>query len=135
GDTTEYNASAFKTNPDAVAEDLITKMPGITNENGTIKAHGEEVKKVLVDGKEFFGDDVNTALKNLPADVIEKIQVFDMMSEQAQFTGFNDGNTQKALNIKTKNGINHAVFGKVYGGFGYINDARYNTGGNMNWFS
>lgn len=135
GDTTEYNASAFKTNPDAVAEDLVTKMPGITNENGTIKAHGEDVKKVLVDGKEFFGDDINTALKNLPADVIEKIQVFDMPSEQAQFTGFNDGNTLKALNIKTKNGINQAVFGKVYGGFGYVSDARYNTGGNINWFN
>lgn len=134
GDTTEYNAAAFKTNPDAVAEDLVTKMPGITNENGTIKAHGEEVKKVLIDGKEFFGDDVSTALKNLPADVIEKIQVFDQMSDQAQFTGFNDGNTKKALNIKTKNGISNAVFGKVYGGFGYINDARYNAGGTLNWF-
>lgn len=134
GDTTEYNASAFKTNPDAVAEDLITKMPGITNENGTIKAHGEEVKKVLIDGKEFFGDDVSTALKNLPADVVEKIQVFDQMSDQAQFTGFNDGNTKKALNIKTKNGISNAVFGKVYGGFGYITDARYSSGGNVNWF-
>ena len=73
-DTVAYNAKAFKTNPDATAEDLITKMPGITSSNGTITAHGENVTQVFVDGKPFFGDDPNMAIKNLPAEIIEKIQ-------------------------------------------------------------
>lgn len=92
GDTTIFNAGAYKVNPDATAEDLISKMPGITNDNGTIKAQGEAVKRVLVDGTAFFGDDASIALKNLPAEVIDKVQVFDKLSDQAQFTGFDDGN-------------------------------------------
>lgn len=132
GDTAQYNAGAFKTNKDAAAEELLSKMPGITNENGTIKAQGEQVQKVLIDGKPFYGDDPNLALKNLPAEVIDKIQVFDQLSEQSQFTGFNDGNTQKTLNIITKNGISQSKFGKVYGGYGY--DNVYNAGGNFNIF-
>ncbi len=135
GDTSEYNANAFKTNPDATAEDLIKKMPGITSENGTIKAQGEEVKKVLVDGKEFFGDDANLALKNLPAEVIDKVQVFDKMSDQAQFTKFDDGNSQKALNIVTKKGKSEGVFGKFYAGYGYLTDSRYTAGANINWMN
>ncbi|HSH64203.1 MAG TPA: contractile injection system protein, VgrG/Pvc8 family, partial [Bacteroidia bacterium] len=110
GDTTQYNANSYKANPDANAEDLITKMPGITSQNGTVQAHGEDVKKVLVDGKPFFGDDVNAVLKNLPADVIDKIQVFDQQSDQSQFTGVNDGNTTKALNIITKPGMKNGTF-------------------------
>ncbi len=135
GDTSEYNANAYKTNPDATAEDLIKKMPGITAENGTIKAQGEEVKKVLVDGKEFFGDDANLALKNLPAEVIDKVQVFDKMSDQAQFTKFDDGNSQKALNIVTKKGKSEGVFGKFYAGYGYLTDSRYAAGATLNWFN
>lgn len=134
GDTTEYNANAYKTNPDATAEDLVKKMPGITSENGTVKAQGEEVKKVLVDGKEFFGDDANMALKNLPAEVIDRVQVFDRMSDQAQFTRFDDGNSQKALNIVTKKGRNNGLFGKLYAGYGYLNDHRYTVGASINWF-
>ena len=101
-DTTEYNAGAFKTNKDANAEDLITKMPGITVQNGTVQAQGENVAKILVDGKEFFGSDPNAALKNLPAEIIEKIQVFDQQSDQAQFTGFDDGTSNKTINIITR---------------------------------
>ncbi len=101
-DTTEYNAGAFKTNKDADAEDLITKMPGITVQNGTVQAQGENVAKILVDGKEFFGSDPNAALKNLPAEIIEKIQVFDQQSDQAQFTGFDDGTSNKTINIITR---------------------------------
>lgn len=134
GDTTEYNANAYKTNPDATAEDLIKKMPGITTDGGTVKAQGEEVKKVLVDGKEFFGDDANMALKNLPAEVIDKVQVFDKMSEQSQFTRFDDGNSQKAINIVTKKGKNSGLFGKFYGGYGYLTDHRYSAGATLNWF-
>lgn len=134
GDTTEYNANAYKTNPDANAEDLIKKMPGISSDGGTIKAQGEEIKKVLVDGKEFFGDDANLALKNLPAEVIDKVQVFDRMSDQAQFTRFDDGNSTKAINIVTKNGRNNGVFGKFFASYGYLYDHQYSAGGTINWF-
>ena len=132
GDTTSINAAAYKVNKDATAEDLVKKMPGITIENGTVKAQGEDVKKVLVDGKEFFGDDANMALKNLPAEIIDKVQVFNRASDQAQFTGFNDGNTDKTMNITTKTGRNNGTFGKVYAGYG-TND-RYQAGANMNFF-
>lgn len=98
-ETSEYNAGAYKTNRDASAEDLITKMPGITSENGTLKAQGEAVKKVTVDGKEFFGDDALLALKNLPSEIVDRVQVFDRMSDQARFTGFDDGNSQKGLTL------------------------------------
>jgi hypothetical protein len=134
-DTAVYNASSFKVNKDATTEDLVTKMPGVVNDNGTVKAQGEEVKKVLIDGKEYFGDDVNAALKNLPADLVDKVQVFDRMSDQAQFSGFDDGNSQKAMNITTKKGMNNGVFGKFYAGYGYLTDSRYSAGANVNWFS
>ena len=98
GDTAVYDANAFKVNKDAVAEDLLVKAPGIQVENGKVKAQGEEVKKVYVDGKTFFGDDPSAALKNIPADIIEKVQVFDQQSEQSLFTGFDDGSTSKAIN-------------------------------------
>ncbi|MFN8287555.1 MAG: outer membrane beta-barrel protein [Chitinophagales bacterium] len=133
-DTSDYNAKAYKTNPDANAEDLVTKMPGITNENGTIKAQGEQVKKVTIDGKEYFGDDASMALKNIPADVVDRVQVFDRMSDQSNFTGFDDGNSQKAMNIVTKGNMNNGVFGKIYGGYGYLTDSRYSAGANVNWF-
>ena len=132
GDTTEYNANAFKTNPDANAQDLISKMPGISVENGSVKAQGENVTKVLVDGKEFFGDDPSIALQNLPADAIDKVQVLDRQSDQSQYTGFDDGNTQKTINIITKTGKVEGNFGKVYGGYG--TDDRYSAGGNFNKF-
>jgi hypothetical protein len=132
-DTTEFNANAFKTNPDASAEDLVKKMPGITQENGEIKSGGESVKRVLVDGKEFFGDDASAALKNLPADIIDKVQVFDQQSDQSNLSGFNDGNTSKTLNIVTKTGKNNGNFGKIYAGYGQNN--RYVAGGNVNVFA
>ncbi|MCX6199986.1 MAG: outer membrane beta-barrel protein [Bacteroidetes bacterium] len=134
-DTVQYNASAFKTNKDASVEDLVTKMPGITNDNGTIKAHGEQVKKVLIDGKEYFGDDASLAMKNIPSDFVDKVQVFDQMGDQSFFTGFDDGNSQKAMNIVTKKGMNNGVFGKFYAGYGYINDSRYTIGASVNWFN
>jgi len=132
GDTSQFNAGAYKTNPDANAEDLVTKMPGVTSESGTLKVNGEDVKRILVDGKPFFGDDPNTAMKNLPAEVIDKIQVFDRLSDQAQFTGFDDGNAEKTINIVTKPGKNNGQFGKVYAGYG--TDNRYIAGANINLF-
>lgn len=138
GDTTSFNAGAFKTNPDATAEDLLNKMPGISTDGGTLKANGEQVKRVLVDGKPFFGDDPNAAIKNLPSEIIDKIQVYEQGSEQAQFTGFDDGNNEKAINIITKKGRNNGVFGRVSGGYGLdesSNDGRYSLGGNINFFN
>ncbi len=132
GDTAQYNAGAFKANPDASAEELVTKMPGISVENGTVRAQGEDVQRVLVDGREFFGDDATLALRNLPAEIIDKVQVFDRQSDQAQFTGFDDGQTQKTINIVTKPGKNSGQFGKIYAGYG-TND-RYSAGGNINFF-
>jgi uncharacterized membrane protein YgcG len=131
-DTIIYNASQFKTNPDATVEDLVKKMPGITIENGVVKAQGEDVKKVTIDGKDFFGDDAAAALKNLPADIVDKIQVFDRLSDQAQFTGFDDGNSTKALNIVTKAGLKTGQFGRVYAGAG--TKKTYSAGGNVSFF-
>jgi len=132
GDTTVYNASAFKTNRDATAQDLIEKMPNITIENGQVKAQGENVQKVTVDGREFFGDDATLALKNLPAEVVDKIQVFDRLSDQSQFTGFDDGQTVKTINVVTRSDRNNGQFGKIYAGYG-TND-RYMVGGSTNYF-
>lgn len=132
GDTTEIRADAFKVNPDADAEQLVRKMPGITVENGQVQAQGEQVRRVLLDGQEFFGDDAMMALRNLPAEVVDKIQLIDRLSDQAQFTGFNDGNTEKTLNIITKSGLDNSRFGKVYAGYG--TDNRYMAGGNVNFF-
>lgn len=137
GDTTQYNAGAFKTNPDANAEDLVTKMPGITSQDGKVQAQGEDVKQVLVDGKPFFGDDPNAVLKNIPAELIDKIEVFDKKSDQAQFTGFDDGNTSKTLNIITKPQFRNGVFGRIYGGYGNdenFEDDKYRNGFAVNFF-
>ncbi len=132
GDTTQFNAAAFKTNPDATTEDLIQKMPGITVTNGTVTAHGETVNRVLVDGKPFFGDDAALTLKSLPAEIVDKIEVFDKLSDQAQFTGFDDGNAQKTINIVTKADRKMGQFGKVFAGYGL--DNRYQAGGNISFF-
>ena len=128
GDTTQYNASQFKVNPDATAEDLVKKMPGITSQNGTVTAHGETVQKVTIDGRELFGDDATAALRNLPAEIVDKIQVFDRLSDQAQFTGMDDGSSQKGINIITKANMRNGQFGRVFAGYG--TDNRYSAGGN-----
>jgi hypothetical protein len=132
GDTTIMKADAFKVNPDASAEDLVKKMPGITVENGTIKAHGEDVQKVLVDGKPFFGDDPGVALKNLPADVIDKIQVYNKLSDQSELTGFDDGSSSKTINIITRKDARISQFGKFAAGTNFSD--RYLVSGNMNIF-
>lgn len=134
GDTTQFSAGQYKVNPDATTEDLIKKMPGITvDKDGTVTAQGEQVKKVTIDGKDFFGDDASAALRNLPSDIVDKIQVFDRLSDQAQFTGVDDGNSVKALNIVTKSGLKNGQFGRVYAGIG--TDNRYAGGGNMSTFN
>ncbi len=133
-DTLEMSASMYKVNPDANSEDLIKKMPGITvDKSGTVTAHGETVKKVTVDGRDFFGDDATATLRNLPAEVIDKIQVFDKLSDQAQLTGFDDGNTTKSINIVTKANMRTGNFGRVFAGYG--TDDRYTAGGNVSFFN
>ncbi len=118
-DTVQYNADAFKTTRDANAEDLVGKMPGITTTDGKVQAQGEDVKQVLMDGRPVFGDDASAALRNLPAEVVEKIQVFDRRSDQAQFTGFDDGNSAKTINIITRAQFRNMDFGRMQAGAGY----------------
>ena len=132
GDTTAILASGFKVNPDANAEDLIAKMPGMIVNGSGVQAQGEQVQKVLVDGREFFANDPNIALKNIPAEIIDKIEVFDQQSEQSQFSGFDDGNTTKTINIVTKLENRNGQFGRVYAGANL--DEQYNAGGNLNHF-
>lgn len=133
GDTTEFQAVAVKMNRDATMEDLLTKLPGVIVNNGTVTVGGETVQRVLVDGKPYFGDDPTLAIRNLPAEVIDKIQVFDQMSDQAQFTGFDDGQSVKAVNVVTRRNRPNLNFGKVTAGYGDDN-GRYDAAANMNLF-
>ena len=130
GDTTEINAASYKVNPDATAQDLVAKMPGISVQGGTVQAQGEDVRRVTLDGREYFGTDVNAALSNLPAEMIDRVQIIDEQSDLARFTGFNDGNTTKALNILTKTGVNKTTIARITAGYG--TDNRYRAGGSLN---
>lgn len=133
-DTLEYNAGSFKTKPNAVVEDLLKKLPGVqVDKDGKIKSNGEEVKKVLVDGKEFFGNDPKMATKNLPADAVDKVQVFDRKSDQSRFTGFDDGNSEKTINLTIKPDKKNGVFGKATAGAG--DKELYQGNFNVNSFS
>ncbi|WP_439482998.1 outer membrane beta-barrel protein [Cyclobacterium plantarum] len=133
GDTAVFNANAFKTKENAMAEDLIGKLPGITIENGQVQAQGEQVQKILVDGREFFGNDPSIALRNLPADAISSVEVLDQRSDQSRLTGLDDGNYAKTINIITKGNMRNSYFGRVYGGYG--TDNTYSVGGNINFFN
>jgi uncharacterized membrane protein YgcG len=127
GDTTEFNAASFKTKPNAVAEDLLKKLPGLeVGADGSIKAQGETVQRVLVDGKRFFGDDPKLATKNIPPDIIDKIQVYDALSDQSSFTGFDDGNRVKTINITTRKDKRKGYFGKVVVGGGSTGEEGVN---------
>jgi hypothetical protein len=114
GDTTVYTADSFKVSANANVEELLKKLPGIqVDKDGKIKAMGETVEKVLVDGEEFFGDDPGMAVKNLRADAVKEVQVFDKKSDQAVFTGIDDGKTQKTINLKLKEDKKTGYFGKI----------------------
>ena len=140
GDTVSYNAGAFKVAADADVEGLLKKMPGITINNGEVEAQGESVKKVFVDGKEFFGEDVTTAIQSLPAQAVDRIEVYNKLSDQAEFSGMDDGEGYKALNIVTHKHMRQGQFGKLYAGYGYDNNEnaianhKYLAGGNVNIF-
>jgi Outer membrane protein beta-barrel family/Carboxypeptidase regulatory-like domain len=132
-DTVEYNASSFKTKPNEDVEGLLKKLPGVQVErDGTVKSQGETVQKVYVDGKEFFGTDPKLATKNLTADMVESVQVFDDMSDQAKFTKIDDGSRQKAMNIKLKKDKKNGYFGKINLGGG--TDKRYDNNLSFNRF-
>lgn len=133
GDTTQYNAAAFKTLEYATGQDLVEKMPGITNQGGALQAQGEAVQQILVDGKRFFGNDVEAALQNLPAEAIESIQIYDKKSDKAELSGFDDGEAIKTINIITKANRRRAQFGRATAGYG-TND-RYMLGSSINFFN
>lgn len=123
-DTIEFNAGAFRTKPDAVAEDLLKKLPGVqVDQAGNIKAMGEDVKNVMVDGKEFFSSDPKVATKNLPADAINKVQVYDKKSESAELAGIEDNSREKTINLLLKDGRKQAWLGDVSAGGG--TDSHY----------
>jgi len=136
-DTVQFNASSFKTKPNAVMEDLLKKLPGVQVEaDGTVKAQGENVQRVLVDGKRFFGDDPKLATKNLPPDMIDKIQVFDALNDQSAFTGFDDGNRIKTINITTKKDKRKGYFGRaILGGGSDSEEGRYDNSVNLSYFN
>ncbi|MBG6063382.1 hypothetical protein IWX83_003192 [Flavobacterium sp. CG_9.1] len=130
GDTTSYRASDFKVDANANVEELLKKLPGIqVDKNGTIKAIGETVERVLVDGEEFFGDDPGMAVKNLRADAIKEVQVFDKKSDQAEFTGIDDGDSKKTINLRLKEDKKKGYFGKIDGANQPFtgSDSRYNS--------
>jgi hypothetical protein len=133
-DTLEFNAENFKTQPNAVVEDLLKRLPGVTVDNdGTVRVNGQKINKVYVNGREFFGNDPKMATKNLDADAIDKVQLFDKKSDLAEFTGFDDGKSQKAINLKLKKDKSRSFFGRVMSGAG--NKERWETQGNINKFN
>jgi len=133
-DTIEFRGSAFKTKPNATVEDLLKKVPGMqVGNDGTVKTQGEQVQKVYVDGKEFFGTDPKLATKNLTADMVESVQVFDDMSDQAKFTKMDDGSKQKAINIKLKKDKRKGYFGRMSAGIG--SDSKYDGNLSLNHFN
>lgn len=136
-DTVQFNASSFKTKPNAVMEDLLKKLPGVQVEaDGTVKAQGENVQRILVDGKRFFGEDPKLATKNLPPDMIDKIQVFDALNDQSAFTGFDDGNRIKTINITTKKDKRKGYFGRaILGGGSDSEEGRYDNSVNLSYFN
>jgi len=134
GDTVVYNAAAFKTRPDAMTEELLKKLPGVeVDRAGNIKALGEDVNTLYVDGKEFFGSDPTVATRNLPADAIDKVKVYDKKSDETEFTGIDDGSRNKTINLELKEDKKKGVFGDVLAGYG--NDQHYKASGKIYRFT
>ena len=133
GDTISFKAKAFNSKPDATVEDVLKKIPGIqVQKDGTVKTQGEQVQKIYVDGKEFFGNDPKIATRNLTADMVDQIQVFDDMSEQARFTKIDDGSRTKSINIKLKKDKRKGDFGRATVGVG--SESRYEGNFSLNHF-
>ncbi len=133
-DTIEYNAGSFRTQPNDAVEDLLKQLPGVeVDKDGTIKAQGQAIRNITVDGKEFFGNDPKIASQNLPADAVDKVQVFDRKSEVAEFTGVDDGVQNKSINLKLKDDKKKGAFGNITAGYG--TDDRYESKVNINRFN
>ena len=132
-DTVEYNADSYHTQPNAVVEDLLKRLPGVeVGTDGAITANGKTVSKILIDGKEFFSDDPQVASKNLPANMIDKLQVVDRKSDMARLTGVDDGEDETVINLTFKRGMNQGWFGTAETGYG--TDDRYMASFNVNRF-
>ena len=134
GDTLGYNASAYRTPEGAMLEELVKKVPGAeVDDDGNVKINGKEVKKLLVDGKEFFGGDVKTGLQNLPVDMVDKIKAYDRQSDNARITGIDDGEEETVLDLTVKKGMNQGWVGNIDGGLG--TEDRYSASANVNRFA
>ncbi len=132
-DTIEFNADTYKTQPNAVVEDLLKRLPGAeVDSEGKITVNGKEITKILVDGKEFFADDPKVASKNLPVNMVDKLQVVDRKSDLARLTGVDDGEDETVINLTVKKGMKNGWFGTVEGGYG--TDNRYQATFNINRF-
>lgn len=132
-DTIEFRASSFKTKPNATVEDLLKKLPGVeVDKEGNVTAQGEEITKVYVDGKEFFLNDPKLATKNLSSDMVESVQVFDDMSDQAKFTKIDDGSRKRTINIKLKKDRKKGIFGRSSASLGTSD--RYEGSASFNMF-
>ena len=118
GDTLEYNAASYKVTESAVVEDLLKKMPGVeVDSDGKITVNGREIKKILVDGEEFFSSDPTVASRNLPAKMVDRLQVLERRSEMAQMTGFDDGEEENVINLTVLPGMKEG-FGNAFAGYG-----------------
>ena len=134
GDTLGYNTSAYRTSEGAMLEELVKKLPGAeVDDDGNVKINGKEVKKLMVDGKEFFGGDVKTGLQNLPVNMIEKINAYDRQSDNARITGIDDGEEETVLDLTVKKGMNQGWVGNFDLGGG--TEDRYSASANINRFS
>lgn len=132
GDTIEYNADYYKVTESAVVEDLLKKMPGVEiDKDGKIVINGMEIKKILVDGKEFFSDDPKIASKNLPAKMVDKIQVMERRSDMSQMTGFDDGDEEAVINLTVRPGMKEGLFGNTLVGYG--SQDRYDASAMLNY--
>jgi len=132
GDTLEYNADSYKVTESAVVEDLLKKMPGVEiDSEGKITVNGKEIKKILVDGEEFFSDDPKVASKNLPAKMVDKLQVLERRSEQSQMTGFDDGEEENVINLTVRPGMKEGLFGNAFAGYG--SEERYEGNAMVNY--
>lgn len=133
-DTLEFNAGAFKTRPNAAVEELLEKLPGVeVEEDGTIRAQGEKVERVTVDGEDFFGSDPKIATRNLPAEAVDNVQVFDKKSDKAMFTGIDDGEKEKTINLELREGYRKSTFGSITAGGG--TDERFAGNASLNRFN
>ena len=132
-DTTEYNASAYRVAEGAMLEELVKKIPGAeVDKDGKITLNGKEIKKIMVDGKEFFSDDPSVSMKNLPANMVEKVKAYDKKSDMARITGIDDGEEEAVLDLTVKKGMKKGWIGNLIAGYG--SDERYEAGAMVSRF-